>query len=181
MHLEPLPSEVDDLLRRLGASPRLVAHLTLVHDVACRIIGRLDAVWSELPYGRPAVRIGAALHDIGKTLHPEELTHPGHTHELAGEELLHAHCFPETVARFARTHGQWAVDPAPQPEDLLVALADNWWRGTRDDQLEAAIRRWIAVETQLSEWQVFAVLDDIAADITADADTRLAWQQQFAT
>ena len=45
MNLEPLPPEVDDLLRRLTASPRLVAHLTLVHDVACTLTARLDAAW----------------------------------------------------------------------------------------------------------------------------------------
>lgn len=180
MRLKPLPSEAEALLRRLGASSRLVAHLTLVHDVACMLTARLDAVWPMLTYDRAAVRLGAALHDIGKVVHPEELTHPGHAHELAGERLLYAHSFPEALARFARTHQQWADDPAAQPEDLLVAVADQWWRGKRDDQLEAAVRRWIAIETGATLWQVFATLDDIAADITAEADVRLAWQQQFA-
>lgn len=61
-----------------------------------------------------------------------------------------------------------------------MAVADGWWRGKRDDQLEAAVCRWIAEETQAAPWQVFTALDDIAAGITARADARLAWQQQFA-
>lgn len=179
MQVEPLPPEVRALLSRLGASPRLVAHLTLVHDVACQLIARLDTFWPALHYDRSAVQLGAALHDIGKVVHPEELTHPGHTHELAGEKLLRTHEFPESLARFARTHEQWSEENAVQPEDLLVAVADRWWRGRRDDPLEATIGRWIVGETRAAVWQVFAELDDIAADITSDADARLAWQQQF--
>ncbi len=181
MDLAPLPPEVDELLHQLAAPPRLVAHLTLVHDVSCLLTARLDARWPALPYDRAAVRLGAALHDIGKIAHREELTQPGHAHEVAGEELLRAHGFPDTLARFARTHRQWADEPAPRPEDLLVALADTWWRGKRDDHLEAAVCRWIAERTQTAEWEVFAALDDLAADLTAQADARLAWQRQFAT
>ena len=180
MHLEPLPAAVDELLHRLGSHPRLIAHLTLVHDVSCMLTERLDATWPGLQYERAAVRMGAALHDIGKSVHPKELTQPGHAHEVAGEALLRAQGFPDTLARFARTHRQWAKDPVPQPEDLLVALADTWWRGKRDEQLEAAVCRWIAQQTQAAQWEVFAALDDLATGITADADLRLAWQQQFA-
>jgi putative nucleotidyltransferase with HDIG domain len=174
-----LPSDVAELLRQLGASPRLVAHLTLVHDVACTLTARLDAVWPTLPFDRAAVRLGAAFHDIGKTVHPEELTHPGRAHERAGEELLRTHGYSAALARFARTHQQWADDLAPQPEDLFVAVADSWWRGKRDDLLEAALCGWIGEQTQAPPWEVFRTLDDIAVDITAEADVRLAWQQEF--
>ncbi len=181
MRLVALPSDVADLLSRLKAPPRLIAHLTLVHDVSCRLTARLDAAWPTLRYDRIAVRMGAAIHDIGKIVHPEELTQPGHAHELAGEALLRVHGFADTIARFARTHEQWADDPSPHPEDLLVGLADTWWRGKRDDRLEAAVCQWIAQQTQTAQWEVFATLDDIATDISADADNRLAWQQQFGT
>lgn len=179
MHLEPLPVDVTDLLQRLKAPPRLVAHLRLVHDVSCRLTEQLDAMWPALRYDRTAVRMGAALHDSGKIVHPEELTQPGHAHELAGEAMLRAQGFPDALARFARTHGQWAEEAVPQPEDLLVALADTWWRGTRDEQLEAGVCRWIAQQTPVAHWAVFAALDDLATEVTADADVRLAWQQQF--
>jgi hypothetical protein len=181
MNLKPLPPSVDDLLRGLRASPRLVAHLTLVHDVACRLTERLDADFGDmLLFDRATVRLGAAVHDIGKAVIPEELILPGHAHEAAGEALLRTHGFPEAIARMARTHQQWATDPAAGREDVLVAAADTWWRGTRDDELEAALCRWMASETPAAAWEAYAYLDDIASSITADADARLSWQRQFA-
>jgi putative nucleotidyltransferase with HDIG domain len=177
---QPLPEPIARLLSALGASPRLVAHLTLVHDVACILVARLDARWPDLAYDREAVRLGAAVHDIGKVEHPEELTQPGHLHEAAGEALLRAHGFSAELARFARTHGQWAGEPRPGLEDLLVALADNWWRGRRDERLEAAVCRQIADQAREPEWPVFLALDDLAAGITRESDRRLAWQTQHA-
>ncbi|HLZ23824.1 MAG TPA: hypothetical protein VKQ30_17060 [Ktedonobacterales bacterium] len=102
------------------------------------------------------------------------MTHPGHAHERAGEGLLRSHGFLEALARFAQTHQQWVQDPAAQPEDLLVAVADGWWRGKRNDQLEPAGCRWITAETRAAQWQVCATLDDSAADLTSEADVRLA-------
>jgi hypothetical protein len=61
-----------------------------------------------------------------------------------------------------------------------VAVADGWWRGKRNDQLEPAVCRWMTAATRAAQWQVFATLDDSAADLTSEADVRLAWQQQFA-
>lgn len=182
MKLEPLPPSADHLLRRLKASPRLVAHLTLVHDVACRLTERLDADWGRmLSFDHAVVRMGAAVHDIGKAVIPDELTLPGRAHEAAGEALLLTHGFPEAIARIARTHEQWATDPAAAPEDLLVAAADTWWRGKRDDELETASCLWIAGETLAPAWKTYAYIDNVAASITADADARLSWQKQFAT
>lgn len=54
------------------------------------------------------------------------------------------------------------------------------WCSKRNDQLEPAVCRGITAETRAAQWQVFATLDDIAADLTSEADVRLAWQQQFA-
>jgi hypothetical protein len=65
-------------------------------------------------------------------------------------------------------------------EDLLVAAADSWWRGQRDERLESAVCDRIAKHVKEPEWQVYAAVDDIAADLTADADARLAWQNQHA-
>jgi len=176
--LAPLPSAVRALLRHSGARPRLVAHLTLVHDVACHIVDRFAAVWPKLSFDHDAVRYGAATHDIGKVAHPEELRQPGHLHEDAGERLLRDHGVSAERARFARTHAQWADDGEPWMEDLLVALADTWWRGKRDVALEEAICRHIMAHTGEPTWRVFAMLDDIAAEVTADADVRLAWQNR---
>ncbi|HEV8191354.1 MAG TPA: hypothetical protein VGP82_07690 [Ktedonobacterales bacterium] len=63
-------------------------------------------------------------------------------------------------------------------EDLLVALADTWWRGKRDRALETAVGAQIARHTDNAEWEVFVALDDIAAAVTSEADARLRWQTQ---
>ncbi len=47
MNLEPLPSKVYELLQRLHAPPRLIAHLTIVHDVAKTLIGKMDPAWAK--------------------------------------------------------------------------------------------------------------------------------------
>ncbi len=172
----PLPAPVADLLTRLGAPSRLFAHLTLVHATACAIIAAFDTVWLSLSYDREAVRFAAATHDIGKIAYPNELTGPGRAHSAAGVALLRAQGAPERLARFAATHEQW--DDATPLEDLLVALADHWWRGKRAERLELLIRQRIVHATGTPNWQVFMTLDDIAAEITRDADERLSWQNQ---
>jgi hypothetical protein len=174
--LRPLPTEALAILQTVAAPPRLIAHLTLVHDIACQIEDALDRTWPTLAYDHEAVRIGAALHDIGKIEHPRELTEPGHVHERAGEALLLRKGVSSILARFARTHAQWATEPTPNLEDLLVALADNWWRGRRDTTLEAAFCKQVVAHLGIATWEAFATLDDIATQITADADERLRWQ-----
>ncbi|WIG58459.1 MAG: hypothetical protein OJF49_001205 [Ktedonobacterales bacterium] len=178
MKPRPLPAHISSLLDTFAASPRLVAHLTLVHDVACTLIARLDEIWPSLTYDRDAVRIGTAIHDIGKIQHPEELSAPGNKHEAAGESVLLAHGFPAIDARFARTHGQWETTPNATLADLLVVWADNLWRGKRNESLEAAICQEIVRQTNETQWQAFLALDDIATAITADADARISWQSQ---
>lgn len=176
----PLPGAVSRLLEALDAPPRLVAHLALVHDVACTIVARCDAAWPALAYDREAVRLGAAIHDAGKVAHPAELSGPGHAHEAAGEALLLVHRWPERLARFARTHARWSTVPDLLLEDLLVALADKWWRWRRDERLEAALYAWIVDHTRQDAWQVYLTLDGIAGEIAAHADERLAWQSGHA-
>lgn len=178
MELYPLPTSIGRLLNVLGAPPRLVAHLTLVHGSACQITTAFAESWTELTYDRYAVHLGAAVHDVGKILFPSELSQSGHNHEWAGEELLRSLGFPADLARFTRTHAQWAENASVQIEDLLVALADKLWRGKRDETLEATLCEHIAERTDQERWQIFAELDDIATTIAADADERLSWQNQ---
>lgn len=178
MNLRPLPAEVASLLDTLGAPPRLVAHLTLVHDVACTLIACFEIVWPSLAYDRKAVRLGAAIHDIGKIAHPVELTSSGNLHEAAGETLLLTQGWPKEVARFARTHHQWVVEAPPHLEDIVVALADALWRGKRDAALENALCAAVAQQTYEPAWQVFLALDEIASRVSAGADLRLTWQNQ---
>jgi len=180
VELLPLPDAISRLVNTLSAPPRLVAHLTLVHDSASQIATRFTAAWPELTYDRHAVLLGAAVHDVGKILFPSELSQTGHEHERAGEELLRSLGFPAELARLARTHAQWAGESPLVIEDLMVALADKLWRGRRDDVLEVAFCDLLAERASQERWQIFVALDDIATALAVRADERLSWQNQHA-
>jgi hypothetical protein len=85
----------------------LVAHLILVHDVAAQLIDVIQGQWTSLAIDSPAVLLGAALHDIGKVLHADELTGPGQQHEQDGPRLLVDWGIAPQLARFAQNHGSW--------------------------------------------------------------------------
>ncbi|MFF3846805.1 HD domain-containing protein [Streptomyces sp. NPDC002328] len=119
--LRPLPAEVAELLAVVAAPPRLVAHLRAVHDVAALLVEWTGRRCPGLPLDRRAVLFGAATHDVGKTVHPAELSGPGALHERAGRDLLLAHGVRPDLARFAAGHATWT--PGTAVEDLLVSLA----------------------------------------------------------
>jgi hypothetical protein len=177
---ELLPAEARDLCERLHASPRLVAHLTLVHDTARRLIEELRLAFPEFVLDADRALFGAATHDLGKTQAAAELTEGGKSHQAAGRALLLNMGVPEDRARFAWTHGDgnWN-DPAVQNEDLVVALADKIWKGKRISRLEELIVEAIARASGKAQWQVFFTLDEIIQRLASNADERLAWQAQF--
>ena len=174
MTIRPLPGPVVRLLVRLGAPSRLIAHLTLTHDVAGTLTEEVDRRWPRLGYDREAVLFGAATHDIGKTQEQQELFHPGKEHEQLGEELLLREGIPPESARFCRTHGNWNSGSAI--EDLLVALADAIWKGKRDDTLEELVLHYISTRESDEPWRVYIELDDLLCELGKDADERLVWQ-----
>lgn len=171
-----LPPEVRAILAKYAAPPLLVAHLIVVHDVAVQLIEQLAVAWPLLVYDRQGVLIGAATHDIGKTAYPDELSGPGTRHEEIGPQLLLESGFPETIARFARTHARWQEDISVQLEDMLVAFADTIWKGKRDAILEQAIAAQIADQCQEEIWAIYLKLDDIAAELAQGAHERILWQ-----
>ncbi|MET8978363.1 HD domain-containing protein [Streptomyces sp. NPDC004539] len=171
--LRPLPVRAVALLEGVSAPPRLVAHLRAVHDVAAQL---LDAVGVfGLAVDREAVLFGAATHDIGKALHPAELSGPGSQHEEAGRELLLARQVPAELARFAGTHASWQ-SPEADAEDLLVSLADKIWKNKRVPDLEDLVVAELSRACGRPLWQVFMELDETLTRIGEDADRRLAWQ-----
>lgn len=176
MPYQKLPPEVIALLTRYAAPPGLIAHLIIVHDVASTLIQQIDMLWPQLDYDREAVLIGAATHDIGKVIYPNELTGPGTQHEEIGPQLLQDSGFSPDRARFARTHGQWSQEAAL--EDLLVTFADKIWKGKRDEALEQELAQQIARQSQKEAWEVYMELDDMANGIAEDADERIVWQAQ---
>lgn len=166
------PIDALQLLRAMGATPRLVRHHELVLEAAvllCERMGREVGV----AFDRNQVLVGAALHDAGKIVHPEEMSRPGSRHELTGEQLLSSHGVPPELARFCVTHAAWS-QPGVTIEDLLVALADKLWKGTRDDGLERRVTEVIARTTKREVWAVFEALDSICEAIAAEGPDRLA-------
>jgi len=171
----PVPDEASRLLAATGAPPRLRAHGELVHGVAVALLSWLSDHHPRLPVDAEAVRFGAAVHDIGKTEHPEELTGPGRLHEEAGERLLLSRGVPARLARFCATHGDWSAEGRTM-EDLLVSLSDKVWKGARVEGLELLLTRRIAADAGLPAWEVFALLDDALQALADGADARLAHQ-----
>jgi len=178
--LRPLPKDVGDLLVSLQAPPRLAAHLRAVHDVAWQLTDRLITHYPAMAFDRRAVLYGAASHDLGKILHPDELTGPGSQHEPAGEAVLLAHGVPPHLARFARTHASWTA-PDTTIDDHLVSLADKIWKAKRVPDLEDLVATELATACRIERWQAFAELDDILDDLAGGADDRLAYQARHPT
>jgi hypothetical protein len=176
---QDLPKSASDLLKQVRASPRLIAHLTLVHDVACRIIKKFSVEFPDFHFNPEFVSFGAATHDIGKSVFREELSVTGQKHEREGEQLLLKLGVTPELARFARTHGEWRLDPVPTNEDLLVALADSVWKGKRDENLESVLIPRIAEQISQESWAVFESLDTFLSEVAFDADHRIEWQKSF--
>jgi hypothetical protein len=178
--LRPLPIEAAELLHRVDAPPRLVAHLRAVHDVAGQLLEWIAARNLDLGINPQAVLFGAATHDIGKTLHPAELSAPGAQHEEAGRELLLTQGVDSVMARFAATHAAWTTEEAGM-EDLLVSLADKIWKNKRVPELEDLVVARLAGASGRSVWEEFLDLDSVLARIGDQADERLAFQMSYPT
>lgn len=172
--LRPLPDPAAEILRDLDAPPRLGAHLRAVHDVAWSITDRLGRRSPDLPFDTTAVLFGAATHDIGKVLHPDELSGPGRRHEAAGRDLLIRYGVPAHLARFAATHGSWDAEDGGL-DDLLVSLADKIWKGARVESLEERVAGYLGGPP----WEGFLAVDDLVQDLAGGADERLAFQADY--
>ncbi|GAA0985570.1 MULTISPECIES: HD domain-containing protein [Nocardiopsidaceae] len=179
MDVIAVPDEAARLLADVGAPPRLVAHGDLVHGAAVALLAWLADRHPGLPVDAGAVRFGAAVHDIGKTGHPGELTGPGRLHEAAGERLLLSRGVPARLAGFCATHGDWSAEGRTL-EDLLVSLSDKIWKGARVEGLELLVTRRLAEAAELPAWEVFASLDDVLRELADGADARLAHQARHA-
>lgn len=165
------PETALQLLRDLGAPPRLVRHVELVGEAADDLIAALTAQGVVLD--GEFVRVGVVLHDVGKVLHAQELSASGSMHEAAGEALLIAKGVSPDVARVCRSHAQWATMTV-RFEELLVALADALWKGVRRPALEQRVIAEAAARKGVATWDLFVALDTAFEAIAADGDARLA-------
>lgn len=176
-----LPPDAVILLQQVSAPPRLVAHLIVVHDVASRLVERICETFPGLRLDREAVVFGASVHDLGKSICTDELGEAGKAHEKRGVELLRSMGISGDRARFAFTHGNWGTAEDLTLEDLIVALADNCWKGKRVDELEVKAVDLLSSASGKPVWTCFADLDEILESLAQDADKRLAWQGAYST
>lgn len=164
------PTEALTWLADRGAPAWLVRHHELVLEAAEALLAELSPLLPRSTCHR-FVLLGAALHDVGKLIHPEEMRAPGHRHELAGSQLLGY--LNVNVARVAVTHAAW-TDPRAELEDRLVALADKLWKGKRDTELEQALVDELARLTGRERWATFETFDSAAERVAAGGPERLA-------
>jgi hypothetical protein len=156
--LRALPGQVDLLLRRLDAPPRLTARLRAVHDVAHRLIDLLRRRYPGVRIDREAGLYGAATHDIGRAIRAGELPGPGSAHERIG------HLGPAAgPAEVAETF-----------EDLLVSLADKVCRTERVPELEQLVVQHLAAVSRQEPWEAFVALDDILGEVAEGHGLRRA-------
>lgn len=164
-------SEAYEFLKRLGATEKLIRHVKLVGEAAELLIGKLHQL--PLSFDADFVRLGVAIHDAGKILHPDEMYAKGNHHEPDGEKLLLSHGIQPKLARCCRSHARWQQMDSTL-EELLIALADTLWKGKRNDALENLIVDQIANHTAKDRWNLFIELDSCFEKIAAAGEERLA-------
>lgn len=163
-------TEAYQLLSQLGASEHLLTHVKLVGEAADLLIAGFENM--DLVFDVNLIRLGAAIHDVGKILHPSELDGPGSLHEPAGEKMLLGQGVQSIVARCCVTHAQWQGESLSL-EELAVATADKLWKGKREAELELKLIHAIAQQKQVDHWDIFTSLDDLFERIAAGGSERL--------
>lgn len=158
-------------LQDLGASPQLMQHVRLVGEAAEILISQFQKL--GISFDLDWIRSGVAFHDVGKILHPSELIEKGNEHEKAGEMLLLSQGVDPKIARCCRSHGQWQKIEC-EFEELVVALADNLWKGKRNTELENKVITKVAAMYKQDYWNVFVELDDGFEKVAAGGDLRLS-------
>jgi HD domain len=160
-----------ELIKELGGSDRLIQHVKLVGEAAEQLIVMFQNL--GVAFDLEWVRLGVAFHDVGKILHPSELVEKGTEHEAAGELLLLSRNVDPKIARCCRSHGQWQHLECSF-EELVVALADNLWKGKRNVDLEHLVIDRATVILEQDYWYVFVDLDSSFERVAAGGDLRLA-------
>jgi putative nucleotidyltransferase with HDIG domain len=158
-------------LQKLGASPRLMQHVKLVGEAAEMLILQFQKL--GISFDPDWIRLGVIFHDVGKILHPSELIEKGHEHEAAGEMLLLSQGVDPKIARCCRSHGQWQKMECDF-EELVVALADNLWKGKRNTELENNVIAKVVKMCDQDYWSIFVELDSGFEKVAAGGDLRLS-------
>ncbi len=159
-----------DLLDSLNAPAHLMTHVKLVGEAADILIRKCEDLELVLDYD--FIRIGVAIHDIGKIVHPREMSGPGSEHEPEGERILLEKGVTAKLARVCMSHARWK-NMECSTEELLIALSDKLWKGKRVEDLELAVIDQIANLLNLERWDIFPDLDFSFEEIASGGHERL--------
>lgn len=163
--------EARALLENLGASNKLMRHLQLVGEAGDELVEKIED--TGVQFDKLFVQVGIAVHDVGKILHPEELSAKGNLHELSGEQLLLDNGVQKEIARCCVSHSKYDAMNVSF-EELLVALADKLWKGKREPDLELRVIDDVAGLLSQDRWSVFNLLDSSFEEIALKGDIRLS-------
>lgn len=162
--------EAFELLNKLNAPTHLKTHVTLVGEAADELILYLEVFKLELDID--FIDTGIVIHDIGKTIHVNEMVDKGSKHEPDGEKLLLKYGASDKLARVCMSHARWH-EMACSLEELLIALSDKLWKGKRVRELEERVIDSIAKQKKIDKWEIFTELDTIFEKIAAGGYDRL--------
>ena len=160
-----------EVLKDIGANEKLLRHVKLVGEAGEEIIKKL--VEKKIKFDKNYVRVGIILHDAGKVLHLNELREKGNKHEEAGEKLLLEKGVEAKIARCCRSHAQWN-EMECSLEELLVAVADNLWKGSRKETLESLVINRLASLMNSNYWDLFIEFDSFFEFIASSGFDRLS-------
>lgn len=157
-------------MKRLEAPKSLFVHAKLVSEALEEIIGFLSKY--NLPIDYNFVRLGVVLHDAGKIAHPMEFSESGNKHEAEGNRILLENGVAPELAQCCISHAQYDENEC-SIEELLVALSDTLWKGTRVEKLELEIVDKIAALMGKERWDIFLELDDCFESVASTGSKRL--------
>jgi len=162
--------EAFDLIDELGAPEHLKTHVTLVGEAADLLIETIGSLGIELDF--EFIRTGIVLHDIGKTVHTNEMIGPGSEHEPEGEKILLEKNISPKLARVCMSHARWEQMECSF-EELLIALSDKLWKGKRVESLELKVVDFAAQHLGKDRWDLFPELDYKFEEIASGGHERL--------
>lgn len=72
-----------------------------------------------------------------------------------------------------RSHAGWR-DLAQTLEELVIALADKLWKGSRVTELEELVISRAASSSRRDRWELFTPLDSLFEEVASSAESRLS-------
>jgi uncharacterized protein len=143
----PSKSEALTILQKMNLSKNIINHVLAVSRKAIKIATQINVV----PINLKLVRIGALLHDIGRSQSHD------YDHAVIGGNIIRKELkFSEQLARIAETHilGGISKEEAKEfglplneylPETIeekIVCLADKYFIGVKKVTIEQRFKNW---------------------------------------